>query len=176
MNFRDRVLMLVACVVTSFTATVAVNLYFRGQAVAEDPETSDTVRLKRLEVVDGDGNLRTVLSTGKDDGMPIMAMTDKDGNVRFSLGVTAAGGSAAAFVDEKGRTRLTLALNPDGSGALVFADPKGKTPLVMAAGDGGAAVNLSDRKDVVRVSMGIEKDGTPNLRWFDADGEEIKKE
>ena len=54
MNCRDRALMLAACVVTSFTATIATNLYFRGNAVAEDPKTTDSIRVKRLEIVDED--------------------------------------------------------------------------------------------------------------------------
>jgi len=152
MTFRDRMMMLVACVVSSFVATAAVNVYFHGRATAEDPEVKDCIRAQRYECVDSDGNLRGVFATNAKTGMPVFALTDKDKNVRISVGV-----------------------NEDGSSAIAFADPKGVTPVVIAAGDFGAALNLSDGKDTVRASFGIEKDGTAAVKFFDEKGKEIVK-
>ncbi len=174
MNFRDRALMLAACVVTSFVATVAVNLYFRGNAVAEDPKTADTVRMKRLEILDAEGNLKVVLSTSKADGVPVLAMVDDDGVVRYSLALNKDGSAAQSFADGKGKARVALAMNADGSGALMFSDSNGKTPLVLASSDKGAGANFSDAEGEVRASLGVDADGTPNLRWYDEDGTELK--
>lgn len=151
MTRRDRFMMLVACVVTSFVATAAVNIYFRGLATAEDPETKDCIRAQRYEIVDGDGNLRGLFGTNAKSGAPVLALLDKDRNVR-----------------------LSICNNEDGSTAIAFVDPKGLTPLAIAAGDFGAAINLS-AKDTVRAAFVIEKDGTPAVKYFDEEGKEIEK-
>ncbi|MCE9581881.1 MAG: hypothetical protein K8T20_05120 [Planctomycetes bacterium] len=174
MTCRDRALMLAACVVTSLTATLAMNLYFHGNAVAEDPKTTDTIRVKRLEIVDADGDMKMVLATAKDTGMPVIAMIDGGGKVRYTVALNADGSGAQVFTDTKGKPRIGLAINADGSGAVTFSDAKGNNLVALASSDAGSGLNLSDKAGTVRASLGIGSDGSPSFRTYDEEGKELK--
>lgn len=62
----------------------------------------ETLRVQRLEIVDGQGRLLIVLSRNP-LGMPVLMMQDADGRKRFGVSLDAEGNALVAIWDAKGQ-------------------------------------------------------------------------
>jgi len=112
----------------------------------------DTIRTRRVELVDKKGKVRATFALGPDDS-PSLNLYDEKGGPLVSLGVVSGpwpilklqglGGSAIlllvsstgsptmAMQDTKGKARGVFRLGPDGSPVLALQDKRGKSRVVM---------------------------------------------
>ena len=121
----------------------------------------DTVRVRRLEVVDEAGSVR-VKAEVESPGAAIIAMYGESGHIGLAAVVEAAGRSMVTLNDAAGRARVLAYADEDGAtvsladlseSVRVVATVNGDVPFVALVGSSGEVV--------VRVHIGA--DGEPYL-------------
>lgn len=118
--------LLVAAAAVAFVAGAAAVRLFAPQTASAADAVSDVITAKDLAVVDGDGGLMTLVSTGEEDGAPMIAFYEGEGVVRAVYSLTGAGEPTVVMNDVKGELRLVFGVtDSDGPGALML-DNKGK--------------------------------------------------
>ncbi len=124
-------------------------------AASATPPVEETVRTKRLEIVDGSGITRVLITTLA-DGRPSLT-----------------------FVDQKGRDRAWLFLGQDGAPNLVLIDNP-RTALLDGNGeirsaqyidqDGSVILSFMDTSGKLRGKISVGPDGSPHVQLLDANG------
>ncbi len=128
----------VAVALLSFVASLGAQVFVPRLATAAAPTTSDTIRARRIEIVDETGRPRAVLSVAK--GGAFLELSDETG--RHRVGVDEAGMS---MNDVAGVTRLSLGVDTAGA-RLALADAAGqpRAAITVEPEDGGAGLVLND--------------------------------
>jgi len=93
LNHLERLMKGMLAFIAIAIALLAFNLY-RLTAL-------ETLRVQRLEVVDGQGRLLILLSRNP-FGMPVLMMQDANGRKRFGVSLDAQGNALLSIWDEKG--------------------------------------------------------------------------
>ena len=124
-----------------------------------------------------------------------LRVTDKDGTLRITLGILPDGRTAMSLRDAKGKPEIVMAVRPDGSRVLTFYSDGGTKGFLSIglgrAGDatvalggigapagadlralpnGASSLQFRDMKGKIRLSLGLQADGTPGLEFFDENG------
>ncbi len=168
-------------------------LFQPGAVQAQD---SDTLRGKRLEIVDDQGRVRARMSAAggatefelwgddmttnvavriKKDGAMAINLTDAKQKSRVVLGATADGWSGLAFADKEGRQRAGLGNDKDGAPTLSMNFANGKlASLLTVQGEKDSILVMNDPKGANMAAFG-NSNGQPNLLLLDAKGNERMK-
>lgn len=157
-----------ACRLVAVVVLVAVvgAVYLAGKAKATAPKV---LRAQAFELLDATGKVRGALSFGQ-NGSPMLALRDKNGQLRARLSMTF-GGPSVDLADEKGKMRASLVLRPDGSPELWLADEKGEGRAVLEVGPNGRpSLGLFDERGNGRAVLGLFPDGRPTLQLLDDQG------
>jgi hypothetical protein len=103
----------------------------------------------RFALCDANGNVRAVISTGR-DGMPYLNF----------------------YADHSAPPRLALSLDPDGTPHVSLF--RGNKPAVtIGASKGGAGVSIHDSAGIPRVMIGLHEDEPPIIELLDEKGKTI---
>ncbi len=133
-------------------------------------DTKETVRAKRFQVVDDNGQVRAELGLDQ-DGDPRLELHDKSGGYRIWMGLTRADEPSLAFVDESGNESLLIEdrwnINLNDA-TLNFHAPIGVDDKVLIDEDYNEfrAVALYGGKGA-RVTLGLDINGNPKLQFRD---------
>ncbi len=129
-------------VVAGWVLSVAVVLL--GVAVQEAVSQPETLRARRIEVVDAAGRTRIGLGT-LPDGSAALSLADAAGRVRIGLGTFPDGRPRLSLMDAAGRERIGLGTLPDGSPGLSLADAAERTRIFLVTlPDGSPVLSLWD--------------------------------
>ena len=113
---------------------------------------SQELTLRKLTLVDADGNRRFAMET-RPDGSALFGAFDREGEMRLGWRTTQRGAGLALF-DGEGKLRFDMETSVDGSSHFAGHDREGKTRLSMAASsDGHAAFRAYDREQRPRLAM-----------------------
>jgi len=131
----------------------------------EEPFTWDSIRAKRIELVDDKGMVRSAMQMG-DEG-PILALFDATGKVRGEFRTVKEGPSLMLF-DEEQKGRIGVALM-NGIPSITLIDANGKTRggLVLLEDEPGLFFGDGEERDRLVIRL-IE--GEPFIDLYDAAG------
>ena len=117
-------------------------------AQTEEPKP-DVLTAQELRIVDPEGATRILFSHSLVEGAPGFRLFDADGTVRASVNL-AKGQSALALCDKTGLARATLGFTASGRAILGLRDDKGTLrAIVRVAQDGAPTLELSDADGTV---------------------------
>jgi hypothetical protein len=133
-----------------------------GQAAPESQAAVPLVRAQRIELVDENGVVRAMLSTGAGDESAGISFRDAQGRERAGMGTGRPGwgtGAGAYVLDANGRLRAAWGLAPQdaGAGFLVF-DETTTRRVGLGGGSAGYGVVVADESGQFRVGMGPLRD------------------
>jgi len=136
--------------------------------------SASTVRAERFELVDGQGEVRAVLSV--EDGGTSLVLTSAEGKGKVQLGAGAYG-SGLALLDENGRMGAGLSavkgkkdtINVHG---LILFDENGSICASLGMTAFGPDLSLFDENGKPRAMLVVNERG-PGLNLFDAAGKPI---
>src|SRR5688500_3116907 len=133
---------------TAFAALIGGGLvqWLNQPATLQAQDDKDTLRGKRLELVDEQGRVRVRMSAAGSDTELQLWGDDMATNV--TVRVKKDGGSSITFTDAKKNARIVMGATGDGWSGLAFADKDGRQ----------------------RAGLGNDKDGTPTLSMNYANG------
>ena len=153
-----------------------------GDVQAQDD--TDTLKGKRLELVDDKGRVRVRMSAVgtttefemwgddmntnvavriKKDGATAITMNDAKQKSRVLIGATADGWSAIAIADKEGRQRVGLGTDKAGAPTLSLNYANGKlASLLSVQGEKDAVLIMNDPKGENIAAFG-NSDGRPNM-------------
>ena len=130
-----------------------------GLTVRDQTDPSQTVFLVGRDEEDGSANFM-LLRPGTDDEVDIIAKVLPDGT------------SGLHVRREPAPGQVQLNVLPSGQPAVLVAMKGGKPHIGMTVDPDTEAPELfvSDREGRVRISLGLEEDGTPHLVFYDEEG------
>ena len=131
-----------------------------------EPEDTDVVTTRALEIVDAQGVPRIIMSTFS-NGSPTLVFLDEDGDQR-----------AWIFLADDGSPNLILSDKPkialeDGAGnvlSILSVDQFGRASILLR---GNPVLALQDRASQVRLTARLGGDGVPSIEAFDPAGEPV---
>jgi len=153
--------------------------------------TDDTVRTRRLEIIDGAGAVRASLASLA-DGTCALKIYDGNRKLRATLAIQADGKSEMSLCDSSGSSRGAMSVAADGTPELqmkggnwtmgVMYDPISRRPVAMQAigncvilgvnSQGIPYVTLKGKRGVGTAHMNVWTDGNPRLLLRDGEGHE----
>jgi hypothetical protein len=137
--------------------------------------TEDTIRTKRIELVDDGGEIRALLDADPSgSGAVGINLFDSGGNPRVSLAIAEDDTPTFSLHDESGTLRVWISSGPDGQG-IRMCDDKGAPRLQLQLDQsGGADLLMLDQSGANRVvvsQMG-DRGGAPILLFKDENGKD----
>ena len=162
---HEKSLMMGGMLVASLCGGMLVWLFFGAHANAQSPAVVTT---PQLNLVDGSGVLRGVLSADDGTGLTSLALYDADGRVRGVFGVGRDGAPVVRLSDATGQDRLgAWLLNEDVH--LVVGDDRQRHVLISSVA-GTPLLSLADggRR---RAQLHLGEDGEPSLVLFGREGQ-----
>jgi len=135
------------------------------------PTAPAPVVTQEIQIVDGDGHPRLVLSAKS--GSPAIEMLRANGRASFVVSLDAAGRPTIKLSnpDEAGPT-ATLEIVDSGT-HVKFVRPGGGTSYLFLNNAGGSGVVLIDTNGVRRLVALAPADGTVRIERFDSDGKSL---
>jgi hypothetical protein len=154
-------------------------IYDAAESAAEshmptETETNSTpppVVTQEIQLVDGDGKARLVLSVKS--GSPVIEMLQPNGRASFAVSLDSAGRPTMKLSnpDEAGPT-ATLEIVDSGT-HVKFVRPAGGTSYLFLNNAGGSGVVLIDTQGVRRLVALAPADGNVRIERFGPDGKPI---
>lgn len=154
----QRGLMFGAMLLASLVGGAVSNLVFTAGVGAQAP--ADVVTATQVNIVDGSGRLRAVLSGTDETGRASLAFYGPDGDRRGFLGVDPDGTPHLRLNDPAGDTRLAATLTGSDP-SITMGDQNGRNLLLGAIGD-APLVGLSHAGQA-RLQLALGEAGQPNL-------------
>ncbi|HEX9580520.1 MAG TPA: hypothetical protein VF970_05380 [Gemmatimonadales bacterium] len=96
--------------------------------------TNETVKTRRLELVDHKGRVRAVLSCEEDSGVPSCTFLDSAGQTRAIIGLSWNDMPQIQLSAVDGTARVALVVRPEGMGMVVLADDQQRTKAITPTG------------------------------------------
>ena len=128
----------------------------------------ETVTASQVNLVDGGGALRGVLSARDDRGQASLAFYDADGRTRARLGVDPQGDPALELSNTAGEARLAAAVTRDD--ALLTVGDERQAHGVLGAAAGVPLLSFGDGRQA-RMQLQMGEDGRPSVVLAGADGQ-----
>ncbi len=126
------------------------------------------VTASQVNIVDGAGRLRAVLSGDDERGMASLAFYGSDGAFRGLVGVDADGHPVLRFTDAAGATRI-LATVREEDGTVTVGDETARSVLIGSQA-GTPFVGLSDQGRIpMQLTLGDQ--GQPRVNLFNSQGQ-----
>ena len=162
---HEKNLMMGGMLVASLCAGMLAGLLFGSHADAQGPAVVTT---PQLNLVDGSGVLRGVLSAEDGNGLTSLALYDADGRVRGVFGVERDGAPVVRLSDATGQDRLDARLSGEDM-HLVVGDSRQRHVLIASVA-GTPLLSLADggRR---RAQLHLGDDGEPSLVLFGREGQ-----
>jgi len=133
-----------------------------------EAQGASVVTAAQINVVDGDGRLRAVL-TGRDErGMTSLSFYDSAGQVRSVVGLESDDSPVVRLSTGTGESRLFATVS--GEDALIVAGNERTATAIVGAVDGSPLVGLA-QGDRPRLRMQLNDEGSPFLGMFGGDGQ-----
>ena len=128
----------------------------------------DTMSVRRLAVVDANGNERLVLDGQDDKQAAGLAWYDQEGNARLSAKTYPSGQASFQCLDTKGQSRIALTTQTSGESSLQWRDmnnklrigastkPNGEALMIWLAPNGKQQIKVyTDENGVAKFTSGI---------------------
>lgn len=148
----------------------------RGVPYHPPVPSDDTIRTKRLEIVDGTGRVRASLGTYADRGC-VLKMYDTGGKLRASLSVNGDGSTDLKLLDVSGSARGGISAQADGSPQLFLKgkdvtlatafDPISRRPVIMGSYGNEVVSGVSDNGIPYFTVRGKKAEGTAHIDVWD---------
>lgn len=152
-------------------ASVATGLLLcLGLFSGMSPQNADSIRVKKIEVVDDNNNVRLIMKSGEDG--PVLVLLNENKQPGIGIVSSQTTGSGISFFDDDQQVRLQLQLDSNGP-AISYLDSNGIERLSSGARD-GSAIGLRDEQGEPRMLFVVNPDG-PQIYQFDKDGRVTKK-
>ena len=161
---HEKSLMMVGMLVASLCGGMLASLLFGAHA---DAQSQAVVTTPQLNLVDGSGVLRGVLSAEDGNGLTSLAFYDADGHVRGVFGVERDGAPVVRLSDATGQDRLGARLSNEDV-HLVVGDSRERHVLISSVA-GTPLLSLADggRR---RAQLHLGDDGEPSFVLFGREG------
>lgn len=104
-----------------------------------------------------------------DDGAPSLWLRDQTGDPRASLQLYDGGEPELTMLDGNRTVRAALELT-EGVPRLEFRDETRKTRVLLLASSQFVGLTFADANGVERLLIGLQPDGSPQIRFFDEEG------
>jgi len=164
---RDQLLMIGSMVMASCVGGVVTNLFMGRGVHAQGAQAVVTTR--QVNIVDAEGNLRSVLTGNDDRAMASLSFYDEAGLVRGVFGVQPDGTPAVRFFGPGGETRLFVGVQ--GQDAVVIAGPDGGRQGIFGTVQGNPLLTFGENTRS-RMQLHLTQDGRPRFALSDSNGEE----
>ena len=161
---HEKSLMMGGMLAASLCGGMMANLLV-GHVGAQGPSVVTTTQ---LNLVDGNGALRGVLSAVNDNGMTALTLSDDDGRDRAVFGVERDGAPVLRLRDAAGQDRLGARLSRQDA-HLVIGDDRRRHALLSSVA-GAPLLSLADGGNR-RVQLHLGVDGQPSLVLFGREGQ-----
>lgn len=173
-----------------------LNSYFASRATpkrasSEEVMSSKVVEAQSFRLVNGDGEIRAVLTVDEDspylglwdESGTIRAMmnakedsvnvglADSSGHLRVRMAVGSEDSPALDFVDEDQGLRLRVTMEEGGSPSMTFVDANGRPRAALKEDPQGRhLLGFVDENGGTRATFHMDRDGTPKLVFRDTSG------
>ena len=141
---------------------------------ASQHKAEGTVEAERFVVRDRDGKKRIELAA--ENGRSVQTFFDKDGKPRILFGVDESGNAGIDILSSDGKLRLDFGLDSDGSANVSgYGEANDKAPRLSMKidKDGSPSVFLFDTKDNDRIGLYVAADNSVGLTIHDSDSKLI---
>ncbi len=176
-----------AMLAASLIGGAVSNLFLTARLGAQG---AGVVTASQVNIVDGSGRLRAILSGDDERGMASLAFYAPDGTYRGLVGVDADGHPVLRFTDPAGATRILARVGQEdgmvtvgdetarhalvgsqaGTPFLALSDGR-RIPMQLTLGDQGQPrINLFNRRGQPGIGMIVGADDAPFLSVFDPGG------
>ena len=155
-----------------------------------DAQGAGVVTASQVNIVDGSGRLRAILSGDDERGMASLAFYGPDGAFRGLVGIDADGHPVLRFTDPGGATRILARVGQEdgmvtvgdetarhalvgsqaGTPFLALSDGRRIPMQLTLGGEGQPRVNLFNRRGQPGIGMIVGADDAPFLSVFDTGG------
>lgn len=152
-------------VVAGWVLSVAA-FVFLGVTVQQAASQPETLRARRIEVMDAAGQPRIRLAVSVPDGSPQLTLLGAAGQGTVLLTVFRSG-PVLGLADAAGQTRILLGVFPSGSG-LLLKDAAGRSRIELVDLDRLFGLSLKDAAEKERIGLYTLPDGSPRLSLYDA--------
>lgn len=153
--------------IASLFGGVASNLLLMNHVEAQAP--AEVVTTSQLNLVDGGGRLRGILSGSDERGLASLAFYDETGQVRGVFGIEADGSPVMRLYDAGGQTGLVA--TTQGDDALIVVGEDGGRQGLFGLVQGAPIVSLGDGTRS-RMQLHLNTAGLPRLALSDSTGEQ----
>jgi len=119
-----------------------------------------------IRLLGEDEQLKIGLMVNPLDDAPTVFLCDDSGDNVVSFGVWKGLGSNLR-IGKAGRGGINLRVSPEGSAFVDFLDQTNKSRILLSVLDDAASLSLMDKDHLVRASLRILQDGSPNFTLFD---------
>ena len=162
---RDAAVTAGMLVAAAFCGGALSSLLFGAPAGAQG---ADAVTASQVNLVDGGGVLRGVLSARDEQGQASLAFYDADGRTRARLGVGPQGDPALEFSNPAGEARLAAGVT--GEDALLIVGDERQAHGVLGAAAGVPLLSFGAGQQA-RMQLQMGPDGRPSVVLAGADGQ-----
>jgi hypothetical protein len=130
----------------------------------------EVIEARRFVVKDGRGKNLAALGTDS-DGAPLLVLTNLDGGLGATFGVTAARRPTLTLYDRAGNSRAIMSVDSEGSPSFSLNDRAGTPRVGLAvATQGSGGLVLYGDKNTARASLGLGTSWSPYLVFMDDGG------
>lgn len=136
--------------------------------------TNKEIRAERFIITGASGETKAIFGAPT-DGAPFITLLDANGKMRFHLSVSDV--PSMNFYDGKGNNRVAIAVAHDGDPNMAFFYDEKYTKgnnenlcLEIGIKNGGPNIIQFNKEGDVRIGIGLDADGDPNINILDGNG------
>ncbi len=162
---RDAAVVAIMLVAAAFCGGALASLILGAPARAQG---ADALTVSQVNLVDGGGALRGVLSARDEQGQASLAFYDAGGQTRARLGVDPQGAPELELRNPAGQARLAAGVT--GDDALLIVGDERQAHGVLGAAAGVPLLSFGDGRQA-RMQLQMGEDGRPSVVLAGADGQ-----
>ena len=163
---HERVSLIGMLLMSSFLGGLVASAALAGRVQARAQAT--VVTMEQLNLVDGAGRLRGVLSTEDERGLVSLSLFDEAGAVRALLGVAPDGTPQLRLFDEAGAN--SVAMTVERSGPVIAISGESDQTALLGTPSGSPVLSFLQQGQS-RVELGVSSAGTARLGMFSPIGQ-----
>jgi hypothetical protein len=154
--------------VRAFLLTVIVTAVLAPASARQANDPRPTHVVGGLQVAPVDGPSRITLELNPKLGT-ITTWNTADGIPGIVMAVRSNGDKNLMFSDPQSDRYITINLLADGTASISMFSTSRQGVDVTASNE-GTSIDFKDKNRTVRIRLGLQKDGTPGMEFFDAGG------